>query len=107
MLVRIVRMTFDPARVGAFLDLFDATSPHIRAFDGCAHLELWRDARYPNVLTTHSHWRDAEALNAYRDSSLFRDTWSRTKPMFVAPPRAWSHHVERSATAIEAGRRGA
>lgn len=103
MLVRIVRMTFDPARVDDFLALFDATSPRIRTFDGCSHLELWQDPRHPNVLTTHSHWRDAEALDAYRHSSLFRDTWSRTKPYFVAPPRAWSHHVARSSERIEAG----
>lgn len=91
MLIRTVRMTFAPAHVDAFLALFAASRSKIRAHDGCEHLDLWRDARYPNVMTTYSHWRDADALNAYRHSDLFRDTWARTKPMFAAPPEARSH----------------
>ena len=90
MLIRTVRMTFAPAHVDAFLELFAASHPKICAQDGCEHLALWRDARYPNVLTTYSHWRDADALDAYRHSELFQNTWARTKPMFAAPPEARS-----------------
>ena len=70
-------MTFRPEALPAFLEIFDASAPKIRAFPGCTHLELWRDTRYPNILTTHSHWTDAEALERYRRSDLFKSTWAR------------------------------
>jgi quinol monooxygenase YgiN len=91
MLVRIVRMTFQPDRVDDFLDIFDASADQIRAFPGCRHLELWRDARYPNIFTTFSHWDDATHLDDYRRSDLFRLTWQKTKPLFAGPPGAHSY----------------
>ena len=85
-------MTFRPDRLEAFHAIFRATSPHIRAAPGCCHLELWQDARFVNILTTYSHWTDAAALDAYRASDLFRETWAQTKPLFAAPPVAQSQH---------------
>lgn len=90
MLIRIVRMTFHPDAVDAFLEQFDRAAPKIRGFPGCTHLELWEDVRFPNRCTTYSHWTDEEALDAYRDSELFRSTWRAVKPLFAAPPRAFS-----------------
>ncbi len=96
MLLRTVRMTFDPARLGDFLDLFAEAKARIAAAPGCQHLELWQDARFANVLTTFSQWDHPEALEAYRQSELFRTTWAQTTPMFAAPPVAHSQHrVER------------
>ena len=95
-LVRLVRMTLHPDSVETFLRQFDEAAPHIRATPGCLHLELWRDARFPNVVTTYSHWRDAEALDAYRHGELFRATWAKTKPLFAAAPVATSHHALRA-----------
>ena len=92
MLIRLVRMTFRPDAMDAFNAIFLASAPQIRAFPGCLHLELWRDHRYPNVLTTCSHWESADALHAYRHSTLFRTTWAQTKPLFAARPQAFSHH---------------
>jgi quinol monooxygenase YgiN len=100
-LVRIVRMTFAPASVEAFLTRFDATAPRIRQFPGCHHLELWRDADTSHVCTTYSHWEDEEALDRYRDSDLFRSTWSEVKPLFAARPEAHSYTVARPAAAID------
>ncbi|HIG74294.1 MAG TPA: antibiotic biosynthesis monooxygenase [Bacteroidetes bacterium] len=96
MLIRTVRMTFAPATLAAFHDLFEASQPYIRAQPGCEHLELWEDARYPNVLTTYSLWTGNEALQAYRQSELFKTTWARTKPMFAAPPEARSQTIVRA-----------
>lgn len=95
MLVRLVRMTFRPDALPAFLERFDRSAPHIRAFPGCRHLELWQDIRYPNVVTTYSLWADDEALERYRRSDLFRQTWAETKPLFAGPPEAFSHRVLR------------
>ncbi|MEM6326677.1 MAG: putative quinol monooxygenase [Bacteroidota bacterium] len=92
MLIRTVRMTFAPSHVETFLDLFREARPKIRAREGCEHLALWRDARYPNVFTTYSLWTGPEALEAYRQSELFRTTWAQTKPLFAAAPVAHSQH---------------
>lgn len=88
-------MTFRPEALEAFLEIFDASAPQIRAFPGCHHLELWQDTRYPNILTTFSRWDDEAALDRYRHSDLFKTTWAKTKPLFAAPPRAFSQHVLR------------
>ncbi len=88
-------MTFRPDRVDAFLSLFDDAAPRIRAFPGCRHLELLQDERYPNIMSTLSHWDDDDALQQYRSSSLFRGTWTRTRSLFAAPPEARSFHVLR------------
>ena len=93
MLIRTVRMTFHPERVPDFLALFASARPKIAAQPGCRHLALWQDARFPNVLTTFSHWDDAAVLDAYRHSELFETTWARTKPLFAAPPVAHSQHA--------------
>ena len=92
MLIRIVRMSFEPALVPAFLALFHATEQRIRQQPGCRHLELWQDADNPATYCTHSHWDDATALDAYRQSALFGEVWPVTKRLFAAPPVAFSVH---------------
>ena len=89
--VRIVRMTFKPDQLEAFESLFDERSSSIRSFPGCENLELLQDLRYPNVMTTVSLWSSEEALAAYRESGLFKETWSTTKKLFAAPPQASSY----------------
>lgn len=73
--------------------MFAEVSPLIRGFEGCEKLELWEDARFSNILSTYSHWVDADALERYRQSALFKSTWAKTKPMFAAPPTAASQFV--------------
>jgi len=84
-----------------FLDCFDERAPEIRAFPGCRHLELWRDADAPAVFTTHSHWNAPDALERYRDSDLFAHTWATLKPLFSARPQAHSYHVVRPAAELD------
>lgn len=87
-------MAFQPENVENFLTFFETLASHIRNQPGCEHLELWRDARFPNILSTYSVWEDEAALDAYRNSEFFRQTWSQTKRWFAAPPQAFSHTVE-------------
>jgi quinol monooxygenase YgiN len=94
-LIRIVRLTFRPDAVDAFLEIFDASAAKIRAFPGCTHLALWQDETTPYILTTYSHWTDAGALDTYRGSALFKQTWARTKKLFADAPLAYSHFVLR------------
>lgn len=94
-------MTFAPGAVEQFLDQFDETAPQIRSFPGCHHLELWRDADAPTIFTTYSHWESPEALDEYRESTLFRSTWSTVKPLFADRPQAHSYTVSRRSNTIE------
>lgn len=102
MLIRLVRMTVRPDALDQFLDHFNRAAPQIRAVEGCTHLELWQNERFPNICTTYSHWTGPDALDAYRHSELFRTTWAAVKPLFAAPPAASSYrrkrHIEHPAS---------
>lgn len=90
MLIRIVRMTFEAQKTNDFLEIFSASKAKIRAMPGCQHVELLRDLDQPHVFVTHSHWDNADALNAYRNSVFFKETWAKTKALFADKPLAFS-----------------
>ncbi|GAA4807377.1 antibiotic biosynthesis monooxygenase family protein [Litoribaculum gwangyangense] len=90
MLVRIVKMGFYKQNVQSFLLNFNDTKKQIRNFEGCKFLELYRDAHDPTVFFTYSYWENEEALERYRKSELFNTVWSKTKPLFSKPAKAWS-----------------
>ncbi len=90
MITRIVKMTFVPEKVPAFLEIFKANHAKIRASKGCHHLELFHESGKPNVIFTLSHWDSEEELHAYRASALFEATWAKTKVLFAAEPEAWT-----------------
>ncbi|AQG82259.1 putative quinol monooxygenase [Spirosoma montaniterrae] len=90
MLVRIVRMTFRPDALSDFQAIFDASKHRIRTFPGNCHLTLLRDPNNPAVRMTYSLWVSADALEAYRQSELFRTTWAATKVLFAERAVAFS-----------------
>ncbi|SHH63925.1 putative quinol monooxygenase [Winogradskyella jejuensis] len=90
MLIRIVKMSFQPEKVDEFLSNFEANKTKIRAFDGCNFLELYRVQNNTNIFFTYSYWTSEADLNTYRHSDLFKGVWSKTKPLFNAKPEAWS-----------------
>jgi heme-degrading monooxygenase HmoA len=83
-------MTFEPENIPSFERIFKSSSPQIRSFPGCLHLELLQDRENPWVFFTYSHWETEADLQAYRDSDFFREVWGRTRKLFAEPPRAWS-----------------
>lgn len=87
MIHRIVKMTFKPEHTAQFEAIFNANAEKIRHFPGCTHLEL---LKADHVYFTYSYWEKAADLAAYRQSSLFQEVWSQTKPFFSAPAEAWS-----------------
>ena len=91
MIIRIVRMTFDPAKTKEFLEVFNENKNSIRNFPGCTHLELHHDADQPNIYATYSYWEKHAHLENYRKSELFYHVWSKTKPLFIAKAEAFSH----------------
>ncbi|MDT8346706.1 MAG: antibiotic biosynthesis monooxygenase family protein [Flavobacteriaceae bacterium] len=90
MIIRIVKMEFEPTQVEAFKQLFDRHCASIRAFSGCEHLKLLQDIHKSNCFFTYSYWQDEKALERYRTSALFGSVWSQTKVLFNAKPEAWS-----------------
>lgn len=90
MFVRIVKMSFEPKHIDEFLKNFEMNKTKIRQFEGCQFLELYRDKNNTNVFFTYSYWNSEADLESYRYSELFKNVWSKTKPLFNAKPEAWS-----------------
>ena len=90
MIIRIVKLTFEPAEVNKFKEMFAENRIKIRNFEGCEHLELLQDKNTPNVFFTYSYWQNADALNFYRHSDFFRGIWTGIKKLFSKKPEAWS-----------------
>lgn len=90
MLIRIVKLSFEPSKIKEFLSNFEANKKHIRAFEGCERLELYRDQQNTNVFFTYSYWQSESDLENYRNSDLFKGVWAKTKVLFDQKPQAWS-----------------
>lgn len=91
MIKRFVKLTFHPEDTQTFLDdVFEPSKKLIRAFPGCLHMELLRHTEQSNVLFTFSIWDSEAALENYRQSDLFRNTWAKTKALFAEKAEAWS-----------------
>lgn len=90
MLVRIVKMSFEPAKIPEFLDNFHQNKKAIRNFEGCQLLELYADRNQSNIYFTYSYWENDYNLENYRNSDLFKQVWAKTKPLFNDQPQAWS-----------------
>ena len=88
MITRIVKMTFIPEKVEDFLAVFHASASLIRSYPGCIQMQLLNDIHYTNIYYTYSHWESEEHLNHYRNSTLFRDIWSKTKVNFAEKAEA-------------------
>lgn len=90
MLIRIVKMTFEIDKVDDFLSVFEESKLKIRAMNGCSHLELMQDYNLRNSFSTYSYWDSEDDLNNYRNSTVFKDVWARTKVLFSDKPIAFS-----------------
>jgi (4S)-4-hydroxy-5-phosphonooxypentane-2,3-dione isomerase len=86
-------MEFQPEQVESFLEHFETIKTYIRNFPGCRHLELYRDKNNSNIFFTYSKWEQESDLENYRNSSLFKEVWSVTKPRFAKKAEAWSVDV--------------
>ena len=95
MIHRFVKMTFAPEKLATFLEVFDHSKELIRDSKGCHELKLLEHSKFNNILYTYSIWESDSDLQEYRKSELFKETWSKTKRLFAAPPEAWSTEVKR------------
>ncbi|HEY1061931.1 MAG TPA: antibiotic biosynthesis monooxygenase family protein [Daejeonella sp.] len=90
MITRVVKMTFKPESIQAFKEIFYASQKLIGSFEGCNRVDLMRDMNNECVFFTLSYWDSEEDLNSYRQSYLFKNTWSKVKPLFSEKAEAWS-----------------
>jgi len=90
MFVRIVKMSFYPKHVDAFLKIFNEKKEFIRNNNGCSLLELYQDKTNPSIFFTYSYWDTEQDLENYRNSELFKIVWTKTKALFNDKPEAWS-----------------
>ena len=96
MITRLVKMVFDPTKVDTFETMFLERRDLIAGFKGCLGVELLKDVDQSKdgiVYFTRSIWINEDHLNAYRNSDLFADTWTRTKACFAGKPEAWSTNI--------------
>jgi len=90
MIIRIVKMTFQPEKIENFQSVFNQNKELIRGFDGVEKLELYRDKNQNNIFFTYSVWSDLHHLELYRRSELFKQVWTETRKMFLEKAEAWS-----------------
>lgn len=90
MITRIVKMTFKKENTDEFIKIFEETKLLIKSFEGCLRLELLKDQSNNFTFFTISHWNSEEDLEQYRNSYLFKSTWSKVKPLFSEKAQAWS-----------------
>lgn len=83
-------MEFQSHKIDEFLTNFHANKEKIRAFEGCHFLELYQSKTAPETFFTYSYWESEDALETYRNSSLFKGVWKTTKALFAAKAQAWS-----------------
>ena len=90
MIIRIVRVKVAPENVSTSQNYFKESFSKIRNFPGCCDLSLHADINQEGVVITFSEWESEAHLNVYRDSEVFKSTWEKVKPLFVAKPEAFS-----------------
>lgn len=93
MIKRIVKLTLREDAAADFLAIFESSKATILGFEGCLHLELWRQCDTSAVFFTYSVWEAPEYLEAYRQSEFFQRTWTKTKALFAGKAEAWSVEV--------------
>lgn len=90
MIKRIVKLSFKPEKISEFIQIFETSKPFIEKRKGCLGVSLHKDSKIENLMFTVSIWESEQDLNAYRASSLFENTWAKTKVLFNDKPEAWS-----------------
>lgn len=90
MITRIVKLTFKEEHIPRFISIWNESKTKIKAFEGCNFVEMLQSNNPNNVCFTYSMWDSEDALNSYRNSELFHNTWAKTKVLFDDKPEAWS-----------------
>lgn len=90
MITRLVKLTLQPGKAWEFENLFYQSKPLIENFDGCQKTDLFKVAGTNNGYFTISYWSSEQHLENYRNSELFKNVWSKVKPLFSEKADAWT-----------------
>lgn len=90
MITRIVKLSFKNENLPIFKLIWAESKTKIADFDGCHFVEMLQSKNPQNICFTYSVWDNEDALNKYRHSELFKQTWAKTKILFNDKPEAWS-----------------
>lgn len=89
MMKRIVKMKFREDGVETFIALFEKVKFRISGLNDCHSLELVQ-AFDGQTFFTISIWENEAALNEYRNSEMFKETWTVVKTLLETKAEAWS-----------------
>lgn len=90
MIIRLVKMQFRPETKGDFVSVFLERKEGVLSQPGCKSVRLFNDLKDPNIYFTYSIWDSQAALEDYRKTAFFKETWGLTKALFADKARAWS-----------------
>jgi quinol monooxygenase YgiN len=93
MLIRVVQLDIQEDKTSLFLELYAGHQQTISQNKGCLQLQLLQEDANPNKVATLSHWESEKDLNAYRNSEFFKSLWTKVKPLFASPAKAYSYHI--------------
>ena len=88
---RIVRMTLkNEDALQAFQNIYAKRNPYKNGVAGCLSVEILRDINESNICYTLSEWETNEALEEYRNSAYFKQTWPMVKALLSKRAEAYS-----------------
>lgn len=93
MIVRLVALKIQLDKVEEFKQFFGTIYDGIRAAQGCLSLRVVADLEGLGEFFTVSEWESAAALEAYKNTAFFRETWPRVKTFLRDKPWAQSFQV--------------
>lgn len=89
-MIRIVKLHFKEEHIATFQQLFEDRKDRIAGFPGCESVTLLQDKHDAQIFFTYSVWKEEAALENYRGSAFFKETWQLTKALFNQRAEAWS-----------------
>lgn len=90
MITRIVKLHVQPDKAGMFTEAFQRVQARILTSPGCQSVQLHQDLDHPDVYFTISTWDQPGDLEAYRQSTTFKEVWPEVKAWFASPAQAWT-----------------
>ncbi|MFT4521373.1 MAG: autoinducer 2-degrading protein [Bacteroidia bacterium] len=96
MIVRLVKMNMKAEDAANFEAYFVSRHSLIASFPGCNRVELLKTKACNSIgiiYFTRSIWMNEGSLEAYRNSGVFKETWTQVKQWFNEKAEAWTTEI--------------
>ena len=87
MINRIVKLTFKEENIESFKKIFEENWSAIKNQPGCFDVKLLQDKNNSCVFFTYSLWEDEASIENYKNTTLFKNVWSKTKAYLMQHQR--------------------